>query len=764
MITDLQKNQYVLTDENGIFNIRIFPENTTLEIKHPSYETLILSPPAIKEAKYVIRMREKVINMSEIVIAAGKWEQDKNEIAHEVVEVSPRDINFRNPQTAADALSGSGQVFVQKSQLGGGSPIIRGFSANSVLIVVDGVRMNNAIFRSGNLQNIINIDPNALEGAEVVFGPGSVLYGSDALGGVMDFHTKSPKLSSDQNMLMQGEAMTRYSSANNENTVNLQLNLASQFFGSYTSMSFSSFGDLRAGNRRPDKYPDLFKNFDYVDRIDNRDTILVNDNPNVQIPTAYEQVNIMQKFRFRPFDEIDMSYTFHYSNTSDIPRYDRLIEREEDGSRDGAWYYGPQKWVMHQFKSIAYTDYSLMDQSKFILAYQRFEESRNTRVFQSDNLTSRLEKVDVVSMNWDIEKAFDEENELFYGFELLYNYVGSSATRTNLVTEEQTAASTRYPDGGTYYYSAAAYFNYKWKFRPRWIMNYGARYSYVGLLGYFDNTSFFELPFDQLSLANGSVNGSASIIHQPVNDIKYSLMVSTGFRAPNLDDVGKVFDSEPGNVVVPNQDLKPEYSYNAEFGISKTFEEKFKIEGTVFYSYLYNAMERRNFTFNGSDSIVYDGVNSRVQAIVNIGQAYVYGASMNFKAAFTPKWSASGAVTYTFGEDAVSNIPLRHVTPVFGQLSVNYETDKLQVETFTQFNGPLPFDRLAPSEQNKPFLYTPDGALAWITLNIRGAYKINDNLEVNGAVENILDQHYRPYSSGLSAPGRNFILSARVIF
>jgi hemoglobin/transferrin/lactoferrin receptor protein len=98
-----------------------------------------------------------------------------------------------NPQTSADLLANSGHVFVQKSQLGGGSPMIRGFSTNRVLITVDGIRLNNAIFRGGNVHNVISINPFNIEKTEIILGSGSVIYGSDAIGGVMNFYTTALK-------------------------------------------------------------------------------------------------------------------------------------------------------------------------------------------------------------------------------------------------------------------------------------------------------------------------------------------------------------------------------------------------------------------------------------------------------------------------------------------------------------------------------------------------------------------------------------------
>ena len=91
----------------------------------------------------------KTTVLNELVVSANKWEQNLMEVPGTVSRVSKQLIQFQNPQTSADLLTLTGKVFVQKSQLGGGSPMIRGFATNRVLLVVDGVRMNNAIFRSG---------------------------------------------------------------------------------------------------------------------------------------------------------------------------------------------------------------------------------------------------------------------------------------------------------------------------------------------------------------------------------------------------------------------------------------------------------------------------------------------------------------------------------------------------------------------------------------------------------------------------------------
>src|SRR5687767_2075364 len=95
----------------------------------------------------------KEVRLNEIIISANKVPENKNNIAQQIMVLSGNKIKFLNQQTAATLLEQTGNIFVQKSQLGGGSPVIRGFEANKILLVVDGVKMNNAIFRSGHLQN-----------------------------------------------------------------------------------------------------------------------------------------------------------------------------------------------------------------------------------------------------------------------------------------------------------------------------------------------------------------------------------------------------------------------------------------------------------------------------------------------------------------------------------------------------------------------------------------------------------------------------------
>ena len=293
--------------------------------------------------------------------------------------------------------------------------------------------MNNAIFR-GNLQNVISIDPNSLQVVEVVFGPGSVIYGSDALGGIMDFHSISPSFSNTRLGIKTG-GFVRYASAANALAGSLNFEVNQPRFASYTSLTFSDFGDLRAGNNRTNDFPDFERDFEYVETVNGIDRIIQNQDVNRQVGSGYQQTNLLQKFRWKLNLFSDLTYVLHFTTTSDIPRYDRLIERRNAELRNAEWYYGPQEWQMHNFQARFFYPTKLFDQLKITTAIQMFEESRNDRSLNSTTLRNRVEQVNALSLNIAFEKAIGLRGELYYGLELVHNNVSSEAKTIDLVDD-----------------------------------------------------------------------------------------------------------------------------------------------------------------------------------------------------------------------------------------------------------------------------------------------------------------------------------------
>lgn len=759
------KLKFIYTNKTGKADISAFSDEELICLQHFTYERVCMTFEELKKAGFEVRLVKKIFAIDEFVVSANRWEQNKNEVPNKITTVLKPAIDLLNPQTAADLIGISGEVFIQKSQLGGGSPIIRGFATNRVLIVVDGVRMNNAIYREGNIQNIISLDPSSLESTEIIFGPGAIVYGSDAIGGVMDFHTKKVMLSTGEKPYLKSEAMTRFATADNEKTFHFDFNAGTKKIAFMSSFSRSEFDDLRMGSV---KNPEYLRN-EFVKRIGNQDIISINRDPRVQVYSGYDQINTMNKLRIKLSPSVDVIAANHYSRLSDVPRYDRLIQYKSGKLRYSEWYYGPQIWMMNNIQVTIHKENKLFDEVRAIAAHQSYQESRHDRSFGKSKINEQTEKVSIISLNLDFDKTLNDKRDMIcYGFEFAGNDIKSVAQTRDIITGEISPAGSRYPNGKNKYKALSLYTGYKNNLSGKLTLNTGLRYNYVSLRSTIADNSFYSFPFTEISIGNGALTGSAGVVFRINKSFQTSLNASTGFRAPNLDDAGKVFDSAPGIVVVPNPDLKPEYVYNIDLGLSKEFGKIIHTEITGFYTRMKHAMIRHDYLFNGQDSILYLGELSKVEAVTNAGSAYVYGFSFNAQVNITDYIKVRSAVTFTEGFEE-DTIPLRHAAPVFGSTHFLFESSAFNIDLYANYNGPKKFENMAPSEAEKPYMYAVDvngnpWSPGWFTLNFKLSWGIFTFCNMTAGVENIFDLRYRPYASGIVAPGRNYLLSLRFKF
>jgi hemoglobin/transferrin/lactoferrin receptor protein len=379
--------------------------------------------------------------------------------------------------------------------------------------------------------------------------------------------------------------------------------------------------------------------------------------------------------------------------------------------------------------------------------------------------------VDAYSLNFDFNWEISESKQLFYGVEGIFNQVQSKAEQINIDNEQMGPAAARYPQSD--WFSYALYGTYQQRLNEQWLLQTGLRYTQFGLRSDFqNNAAFFPLPQLEATLDQGAISASLGAVFQASEQTLLNLNFSNGFRAPNVDDIGKVFDSEPGAVVVPNPNLNAEIAYNAEVGITQVFQTQFRLNASLYYTYLQNAMVRRNFQLNGQDSVLYNGALSQVQAIQNATNAYVYGLQFGAEYVISPAWRSIMHLNFQRGEEETDDgeqSASRHVAPFFGDWRLAYQKNGLEIQASFIFNGAINYDRLPITERNKAYLYANDDqgqpyAPAWYTLNIKGQYQINRQFAVQLGLENITNQRYRTYSSGIAAPGRNLILSFKAGF
>ena len=739
------KKIYTISDSVGFFSLHDFTLADTLYFTHINYESQTF---AVIDLPKLIRLKSVSTALESLTVEAGKWPILEFAAMQDKRTFTSQTIAFAGAQTTADLLNFSGEVSVQKSQQGGGSPMLRGFAANRILLVLDGVKMNNGIYRSGNLHNIISVDNQSLEQLDLLFGASSLLYGSGALGGTISLKTVTPTFTS-----LKMNSQIRYSYNNQERTSHLDFNLGHKRLASFTSFTWSDFDNLRAGKHRRNGSADFGKTLFFVE-MHGSDTVINNSQSELQIFSGYRQWNILQKLRYKFNPKHELAYTFHYTSSSKIPRYDQL-QRHKDGIPHFAeWFYGPQRWQFHQIRTKHRIINTWIDELEISLAYQRLDEDRFDRRFQSGLLRKRFEDLYSLSFNSNLKKKI--ANHMFTaGLEGIYNRIESKAFRANIKTGERLATPSRYPDGGSDYYSFGLHFNQLWQIRQRASLKTGLRYDHILI---YTNFKRLSLPFANFEVNTGAWAGGVQYIYNPHSWV-FKLGLSTAFRAPNVDDIAKVFESGEGVMVVPNPNLNSEYSYQFEGSIRKSWSF-LSLDVVAFYNHLEGLMVRRNFIFQGQSTLIFNGETNLVQAIVNAGQAYVWGFTARVDWTLAPSLHWLSTFTFLEGKDKVNQVALRHVAPPFGKTTWLWQQKTWQISLNVQYSSGIPFESLAPSEQHKPYLYDVGGALPWWVLNFKAQFSI-ETFTFLGALENLLDRHYRPYSSGISAGGRSFSLSLK---
>jgi hemoglobin/transferrin/lactoferrin receptor protein len=767
------------TNEEGIVDITPVIATDGLIFSHISYALKELKKVQIEKRNYIVYLTRGSEQLDEVVLSVFKDEAKTNRIAEQIAVVTAKDIQQISPQTSADLLAAVPGVKVQKSQFGGGSPILRGMESNRVLLVVDGVRMNNAIYRKGHLQNAITVSPNQLDRTEIVFGPSSVIYGSDALGGVIHYYTKTPSLS--QETEVNTSFFNRFSSINNEITTNASVEISAEKWASFTSISYSNFGDLRMGKNRSHGFEDWGKVFEYSQNDDEffSATPTVNDDPNLQRNTGYDQTDVLQKFFVPLSAKTDLKINLQYSTSSDIPRFDRLDEQSGGSLKFAEWYYGPQKRLLVSPQLEINPGKRWIDNGTFTLAYQNIQESRIQRRFGSLDRSYREEEVDIFSINGDFSVPLTENNKrsLTYGFEFAHNDVNSNAFgRTLDVSGNEVVGfsgdfnvQTRYPDGGSSYMSSAVYVGYRQDLNAKSTLNTGVRFTKTHLEALWIDETFITLPETDIATDNSAFTATIGYVYKPNKNWQLNGVLSSGFRSPNIDDVGRVRE-KAGNVTVPNIHVQPELAYNAEIGIQKYFNDRrFRVGFNTYYTLLNDYILRDDFVLNGSSTIVYDGEEGNIVANQNRGTAYIFGYTASYQGRLSNRINTSGFITYTKGRTYDSNEPLSSIPPLFGQFDLNYTDDKLQLGAMLRFNSKKDISDFNFTEGIDNHELTPIvnpnatedvdiyfGSPRWMTLGLNSSYAFNENWKIQGMIHNVFDEHYREFASGISAPGRNF--------
>ncbi|WP_020570017.1 TonB-dependent receptor [Neolewinella persica] len=769
------------------------PLNAVIRVDYVGYGASSKSLRQLAREGYVFWMDggQTVLDMPTVV---GRRNEIAAELPYQIETVNQADITRTQSLTTADALANLSGVYVQKSQFGGGSPVVRGFEANRVLLVVDGVRMNNAIFRNGHLQNTITVDPLALDRLELIYGAGALAYGSDALGGVVHFRTQEPMFkvgrqgnqAGTQDAKWEGQGAINYGTAAHSFAQSVRLAYSAENFASLTLLSTTFTSHLRAGAQRSDRFADFGLREEYVERQNGVDVVVPNDAPNQQIGTAYNQYNLLQKFRFRLKDRLELSANFQLSTTSDIPRYDALIERRAGQLRWARWDYGPQTRALAALRLDDRRPTALYDLASYLLSYQFVAEDRIQRLFGDPQAQHDLVDVHATNLQADFTKSLGNTT-LRYGFDLRYDAVTSVAYLQNIDdgSRDFSGISTRYPSQGSGLASGGAYAEATYPLSREWKLRGGLRYSRQRLNARFgtdDPIAWPQAYLDGIKNTEGATTAALGLIHKS-GPHHWRALFAQGFRAPNIDDFAK-FRENNGFIQVPNPELQPERSNTLETGYRfRAINNRLELGLTAYHSWLNQAIIRQNGTLpNGQTSFVSRGETLFAQTNVNAESARIYGLDLDARITIGRGWRLTSAFHYLRGrrdqlapDGSILDLPQDHIPPPYGQTALGWARERWNLSCrvryqlakapedyavgaiFGSADDGFEFDRLGTADNLELTPLKQDitfaGSLAWWTINLYAAYDLNDHWSLRLKGENLLDRHYRTFASGVSSAG-----------
>jgi hemoglobin/transferrin/lactoferrin receptor protein len=716
--------------------------------------------------------------------------RDESEFPQATTIVTREDIMRRPSRILPDILREEAGIHVQQTTAGQGTPFIRGLMGNRILVMLDGVRFNQSTFRLGPIQYMATIDPASVERVEIVRGPGSVLYGSDAMGGVINIIRKDRYFTPEvQN---HGRFLTQFGSADLSSSVHGETVLTGPRFVISASGSFQKFNNLRAGGGR------------YSHAAEAR---FVTNNPEGsrgrQAPTGFEQYGADASLRLKISSDQEVSFVYQRFEEFDVPRFDQIA----GGNGNLRYQFDPQR------REMFYADYqktrlAALDSLRINVSYQSQPETRRIQNLSSGrpgDMVRDWSDTDTLGFMAQALARAGKSHTLTFGAEAYLDSIESAIETTNLQTNLTTTSRGRFPRDSRYR-SYGAFVQDDFQVFERLHFVFGGRLSAframapdVGIPGQFAVPS-------TLDYAKSDLTGSAGIVWTAAKPLTLAFNVGRAFRAPNINDFGGT-GLTGVRFEIPAPALKPESLVSYEFSTKLDLKRAYA-SVSVYDSEIHDLIDRVPGSINGQTMIG----NAAVLERTNFGRARILGFEssanvrfseillwgnmshvsgrnissgdyLSFEGGMPPtqgwlgvKWEPAGKRYWfeTYGQaaakqDRISGIPLsmggrfNGSSPSADALDARmgaYRT-QAQIVSYRQYHGiPLTAgtlpngDRIVPvSEIANTLMYRQiDG---FVTLNARGGLKLSERNSLTVLLENILDRNYRTVGSGVDAPGVN---------
>lgn len=741
-IKALQRGE--VTGENGTFQLdRIPPGEYEVSFTRQGFKThkQEIKLQSGERLTLHLQMTAKAIELDEVQVTANRGLMSSQDAPQMVSVMNAQDIRAANLQQAPEILREAAGVFVQKTNQGGGSPIIRGLKANKLLLLVDGIRLNNSTYRGGNHQYLNTVDAQALERVEVVHGPVSALYGSDALGGAVNVITRSPQFHDQRRLALRGSLAGMISTADHTQTGHLDLSASHARWGAVFDASFKSFGDVTRGVNGGGLLMQRLANDARVNR-----RLL-----ETQTPQGYESFDLSGKLGIKLSETLQLTAAHQSNRQEAVPRYDVY-----EAQTDSIWQYAPQQRDL-SYISLQNSGQSFwFDVATFTLSRHRQFERRKRQGYGGANENRDQYETVTLGAQAQFNKIIAARHVLVYGSEFYHDNVATLSTQRNTISGAISPRNPIYPDGAAFA-NFGMYAQAEFAIAPRWTVIAGARFSAFRLRAPFAP----ELKLGTVTQKPSALTGSLGTKIDLAEGLGLVANVAQGFRAPNLDDLSRLGRAR-GDLIfeIPNPDLKPETSLSFDAGIKLNFE-RVQANAIGYYNALANILARRSAAVAGLPFVIDEGDTVAVFQKTNAGRAYTTGFEIETEIALTARLALRGNLSYTYGQNKTDNEPLSAIPPLHGLAGLRFEQQQFRAEIYARFAAAQ--NRLAAEDRDD--LRIPEGGTpGWFTLNLRAGLPVSKHLHVNAGLANVLDRNYREHVSGFNAPGRNFIAGAEVKF
>ncbi len=647
-----------------------------------------------------------------VTVTAERGEARAFDVPRSITVIESDALDQRLPRSTPEALGDAPGVFVQKTNHGGGSPYLRGLVGNQVLVMIDGIRLNNATFRYGPNQYLATVDPANIDRIEVVRGSGSVLYGSDAMGGVINIVTRRP-VAIGQPFAVRAGATSKVMSSGMETSGRFNLAVTGEQIGTVGGLSLRRFGDLRAGGGL-----------------------------GIQAPSGYDEVagDLRTEWLATPRQRVTLVY--QHNHQSDVPRFDQVAQRGF-----ARYSFDPQ---VRQLGYVRYERTSPNPLWATVLATASLHRTTEQREYQprsSPVLTVERDQVLTKGFSIELQSRPRPSLSLVSGLDYYDDAVTSTRRDRDGATGQSQDRRGQYANGATA--GSLAAFTHATVTGPRWRADAGIRLSHF-------EVSAPDAQFGSAGIAPTTATGSAGVLLTLTDGLRVFGSVAQAFRAPNIDDLSSLGQFDFG-VEVPAPDLQPESSVTVEGGV-KWRADAGSASVSVYRTALDQLIDRVRGTFDGSPMVG----NQPVYQKANVGSAFIRGVEADGEFRLTSGLTASGSLMYTYGQAISRNEPMRRIPPLNGLVAIRAAlTGASWLEGAFRFAATQ--DRLA-SGDIADHRIPPGGTPGWTVFTVSAGHRLGERLELVGSAQNLLDTAYRTHGSGIDGYGRSLWIGLHVAF